>query len=386
MKKIPILVAILFFSPITLFAASAVSSCSFTHNLTIGSSDSTVTCLQQGLIASGHTLSAGATGYFGPQTQAAVAAWQAANSISPATGYFGAISRAVWNSEGNTSDSAESSATSSNVPGCPAGAQFSFTTGQSCTTASAVPGCTTGDIFSATTGQPCNVATTQSQTAQVPQTQQTNYSAPNLASKLASQLAYITCDYYNRYGAVLFSQTSNGLLGKYTGSENYYVNTVLGAVQNTSYAGYAILPGSCNVQFPSGASLFAGGFSNITVNDEGTSQSPVNVPNNNIDFSQVVLPPNNYVATYAQTENYCSSRPSVGDAVAVFGWPTNASFETLTGTVTGTSGYEDITNISVPAGMEGSTAVSTTNGCILGQINDIGEIADQSDLSYLFGD
>lgn len=36
----------------------------------------------------------GATGYFGPLTQAALAEWQAANGVIPATGYFGPITRA----------------------------------------------------------------------------------------------------------------------------------------------------------------------------------------------------------------------------------------------------------------------------------------------------
>jgi len=159
---------------------------------------------------------------------------------------------------------------------------------------------------------------------------------------------------------------------------------VLYAVLNTSYAGYAIYPGSCNVQFPSGASLYAGGFANINVSYPG-GQSPVNVPNTNVDFSQVVLPSNTYVATYAQKVNYCSQRPSVGDSTTVLGWPADGNFQNLTGTVTGTSGYYDLTNVTIPSGMEGSTAISS-NGCVLGQINSSGQVVDQSALSYLFGE
>lgn len=76
---------------------TTTSSCNFTASLTIGAKGADVTCLQNALIAAGYTIPAGATGYFGSQTQSAVAAWQSANSISPAVGYFGPISRAHWN-------------------------------------------------------------------------------------------------------------------------------------------------------------------------------------------------------------------------------------------------------------------------------------------------
>lgn len=68
----------------------------FTRSLTIGSTGADVTALQQYLISKGHTIAAGATGYFGAQTQAAVAAWQTANGITPAAGYFGPVSQAKY--------------------------------------------------------------------------------------------------------------------------------------------------------------------------------------------------------------------------------------------------------------------------------------------------
>ena len=60
-----------------------------------------MTCLQQALIAGGYSIPAGATGYFGAQTQAAVSAWQKATGVTPIAGYFGAKSRAAWNLGGN---------------------------------------------------------------------------------------------------------------------------------------------------------------------------------------------------------------------------------------------------------------------------------------------
>ena len=75
------------------------ASVTFTRDLTIGATGSEVTALQNFLIGKGHTIPAGATGYFGVQTQAALAAYQAANSIVPAVGYFGPITRAHVNNQ-----------------------------------------------------------------------------------------------------------------------------------------------------------------------------------------------------------------------------------------------------------------------------------------------
>lgn len=72
---------------------SATASMTFSRNLTIGSMGADVTALQTWLIAKGHSIPAGATGYFGPQTRAALAAYQSASGIAPAAGYFGPITR-----------------------------------------------------------------------------------------------------------------------------------------------------------------------------------------------------------------------------------------------------------------------------------------------------
>ena len=102
------------------------SSCVFTMDLHTGSTGMEVTCLQQGLIAAGFSIPAGATGYFGAQTQAAVMAWQTAKGISPAAGYFGSISRGVWaTTMGGT--------TGGTLPaGCTSTSGFSSTTGLPC--------------------------------------------------------------------------------------------------------------------------------------------------------------------------------------------------------------------------------------------------------------
>jgi peptidoglycan hydrolase-like protein with peptidoglycan-binding domain len=73
------------------------SGCSFTRDLTEGVSGDDVKCLQNYLSSTGHfKFAGGATGFFGPITKSAVAAWQAANGVSPSSGFFGPISRAKY--------------------------------------------------------------------------------------------------------------------------------------------------------------------------------------------------------------------------------------------------------------------------------------------------
>lgn len=76
-------------------AGASASSCGvYNRDLTIGSTGADVTALQTWLISNGFTIAAGATGYFGGQTQAALAKYQASVSITPPAGYFGPITRA----------------------------------------------------------------------------------------------------------------------------------------------------------------------------------------------------------------------------------------------------------------------------------------------------
>ncbi len=67
--------------------------------LTMGSQGAEVTALQNMLISMGQSIPAGATGYFGAQTQSALAAWQAANGVSPAAGYYGPITKAAMDAK-----------------------------------------------------------------------------------------------------------------------------------------------------------------------------------------------------------------------------------------------------------------------------------------------
>lgn len=74
------------------------------RDLTLGASGADVVKLQAALIkadegpAATALSSAGATGYFGPITQRALAEWQDEVNISPAVGYFGSITRAKMTS------------------------------------------------------------------------------------------------------------------------------------------------------------------------------------------------------------------------------------------------------------------------------------------------
>src|SRR5579862_4407637 len=80
-------------------STTSMSSYTFSRDLTLGSRGADVTALQQMLINKGNlTVVSAPTGYFGAATQAALARFQAANGISPASGYFGPKTRAFVNS------------------------------------------------------------------------------------------------------------------------------------------------------------------------------------------------------------------------------------------------------------------------------------------------
>src|SRR3989344_3619558 len=80
------------------------TACTFTRSLYVGvSSGADVKCLQQYLNSTSYKVAATGAGSpgsetmtFGPLTRSAVAKWQAGNSVSPAVGYFGSISRAKY--------------------------------------------------------------------------------------------------------------------------------------------------------------------------------------------------------------------------------------------------------------------------------------------------
>lgn len=81
---------------------TTTTACTFTRDLTLEVEGADVTCLQTYLKATGHFTHPTATGYFGPITRDAVAKWQAANGVTPAAGYFGAISRAKYTAVAGT--------------------------------------------------------------------------------------------------------------------------------------------------------------------------------------------------------------------------------------------------------------------------------------------
>lgn len=93
------LASMLALAPVPAAAASQPANCPaapLTHSLTIGSRDAAtggeVSELQALL---GALLPVAPTGYFGPLTAHAVARWQLANNVAPASGYVGPLTRAA---------------------------------------------------------------------------------------------------------------------------------------------------------------------------------------------------------------------------------------------------------------------------------------------------
>lgn len=79
-------------------STSNLGSCNpFTTDMTVGRSGVEVTNLQKFLINRGHSIGAGATGFFGEQTRGALAQFQAQNGIYPSVGMFGPLTRSKVN-------------------------------------------------------------------------------------------------------------------------------------------------------------------------------------------------------------------------------------------------------------------------------------------------
>lgn len=84
----------------TTVEAQTAPICTFTRDLEVGLSGADVLCLQKFLNSNGFTIASSGIGspgeetsLFGGLTREALAKWQAAQGISPATGYFGAKTR-----------------------------------------------------------------------------------------------------------------------------------------------------------------------------------------------------------------------------------------------------------------------------------------------------
>jgi peptidoglycan hydrolase-like protein with peptidoglycan-binding domain len=81
---------------VAVLALASVTSAAFMTNLTVGSRGADVTALQNWLITNGFSIPAGATGYFGSQTKAALVSYQKSVGL-PAYGFFGPLTQAKLN-------------------------------------------------------------------------------------------------------------------------------------------------------------------------------------------------------------------------------------------------------------------------------------------------
>jgi len=87
---------VLLVAGVAVLALASVSSAAFSTNLTVGSKGADVTALQNWLITNGFSIPAGATGYFGSQTKAALVSYQKSVGL-PAFGFFGPLTQAKLN-------------------------------------------------------------------------------------------------------------------------------------------------------------------------------------------------------------------------------------------------------------------------------------------------
>ena len=103
-QQFGVLLAAALFGVLSIVPMSAsAATCTFTRDLQMNSVGEDVRCLQQFLNSNGYTITTSGGGAPGNETtefrsltQAAVIKWQQAKGISPASGYFGPKSRAVF--------------------------------------------------------------------------------------------------------------------------------------------------------------------------------------------------------------------------------------------------------------------------------------------------
>lgn len=113
------LVTVLLFFTWQLSSVAAAENCKFTRDLEVGVDGEDVRCLQKYLNEAGFQLAATGPGAPGSETtlfrdgtKAAVIKWQSANNISPASGYFGPLSKAKYIELSDDSGSGSSSGSS----------------------------------------------------------------------------------------------------------------------------------------------------------------------------------------------------------------------------------------------------------------------------------
>jgi len=108
-------------------SSGSSSSYNFTRNLTVGSTGADVGALQSILIKGGYlTVVSAPTNYFGQATKAALVAWQKAAGVSPASGFFGPLSRAALAASASNTGTGTGTGTGTNVV-VPTGSGLSVT-------------------------------------------------------------------------------------------------------------------------------------------------------------------------------------------------------------------------------------------------------------------
>jgi|GEM_PF-4102844 len=206
-----------------------------TGSLDVGAQGSSVSALQQFLIAKGYLQVAAPTGFYGSMTAEAVSAFQGANNL-PQVGQVGPKTLSLLQQmfgEGAQQPSAGSQLPTSQQPsnGCSAGDLFNSMTGAPCAQqSSTIAGCTGSNLYSTVTGQLCGGA------PQVPQAPQQYEQPVNGNSVVTDPTADPTAS-ISSTGVMLTGQIIGNVWSSAPGTtDQYWFNygtssTLAGAIQ-----------------------------------------------------------------------------------------------------------------------------------------------------------
>jgi len=291
------------------------SKCIFTRDLKLGSRGDDVECLQKILNAGGYQIAASGPGSpgnetttFGPATKVAVMKWQATAGVSPASGYFGTLSQAKYNSM---------------------------------------------------------IVTTTPTSTVVPPIQQQNIDMATIVAEWKNRIAEVTCSWnYANGGTVYQTVRASGLLINFTGlgttliTNKHVVVDVNGYVANHCLVG-VYGKGARLIDYDINKDPFVVGVDRDWAYIKLGREYALSTNSDGGNFDTIT----------SKNLNVCTNQVNIGDKLIVLGYPTIGAQGGITvtdGIVSGLEGDFYVTSAKIDHGNSGGAAILLKDDCYLG--------------------